>query len=190
MVKMEDKVPKMAERVIIEEYYNFFKIVNCEKVIKNKKRTFSTVISKLNEKDLSDVSLIDAIRAVKNEDENIKFLTVYDTAENLSAVARIKFNEGNIHLCDVVFVNYPDVLEKFIDINEIMYYLIDLGIEYDVNDISMEILKSEDALVKFIENNGFTYNVRDVSKYHTVVLIKNLRKKELDGPTLSRKQTS
>lgn len=188
MIKMEDKIPKLAERTVIEEYYKFYQIINCEKGIFSKRRTFSTDAAKLTERDMNDRSLIDAIMTVRNEAENFKFLFIYDDEKNLSAVARFKFNKDNIHVCEIIFTNYPDVLEKLTSLNDVINYLYELGIEYDIKDISIELLNGEGSLIKFAEGAGFSNNVHDESKYQTTVLTKNIRKKDLDGPTLSRKQ--
>lgn len=188
MIKMEDKIPKLAERTAIEEYYKFYQVVNADKGLLPKRRTFTTNLKKLTDKDISDKSLMDAVATVKNEDENLKFLLVYDDEKNLSAVARLKFNKDNIHMCEIIFINYPDVLERLVSINEVINYLSKLGIEYDVKDVSMELLNGDGSLIKFVESAGFSNDLHDESKYQTTVLTKNIRKKDLDGPTLSRKQ--
>lgn len=188
MIKMEDRIPKLAERMVIEEYYKFYQIVNAEKGLLPKKRTFTTNLKKLTEKDMGDISLVNAIDTVRNDAEDFKFLLVYDDEKNLSAVARLIFNTDNIHMGEIIYVNYPDILEKLTSLNEVINYLSKLGLEYDVKDVSMELLNMDGALIKFAEGSGFYNNTHDESKYQTIVLTKNVRKKDLDGPTLSRKQ--
>lgn len=188
MIKMEDRIPKLAERTVIEEYYKFYQVVNAEKSLIHKKRTFTTNPEKLTEKDTSDKSLMDAIGTIRNDAEKFKFLLVYDDEKNLSAVARLIFNADNIHMGEIIYVNYPDILEKLTSLNEVINYLSKLGLEYDVKDVSMELLNGDGALIKFAEGSGFSNNSHDEFKYQTTILTKNVRKKDLNGPTLSRKQ--
>lgn len=188
MVVMDDKIPKLAERIVIEEYYNFYQIVNYKKGLLPKRRTFTIDREKLMDRDLNDNSLLDAIETVQNETDNFKFLLVYDDNKYLSAVARLKFNKDNIHMCEIIFTNYPNILEKLTSINDVINYLNKLGIEYDVDNISLELLNSELSLISFVKGVGFSNNSHDEYKYQTTIFSKDIRKKDLDGPTLSRKQ--
>lgn len=188
MVIMDDKIPKLAERTVIEEYYNFYQIVNYNKGLLPKRRTFSIDSEKLMGRDLNDNSLLDAIETVQNETDNFKFLLVYDDNKYLSAVARLKFNEDNIHMCEIIFTNYPNILEKLTSINDVINYLNKLGIEYDVDNISLELLNSEVSLISFVNGAGFSNDSHDEYKYQTTIFTKDIRKKDLDGPSFSRKQ--
>lgn len=187
MIKMENDIPKLAERTVIEEYYKFYQVINADKGLISKRRTFTTDLTKLTEKDMSDKSLMDAITTVRNDSASLKFLLIYDDNKALSAVARLKFNEDNIHMCEIIFTNYPNILEKLVSLNEVINCLNELGIEYDVQDVSVELLNNEESLIKFVESTGFSNNTHDESMYQTTVLTNNIRKKNLDGPTLSRK---
>lgn len=188
MVIMDDKIPKLAERTVIEEYYNFYHIVNYNKGLLFKKRTFTTDSEKLMSRDLKDNSLLDAIETVQNKTDNFKFLLVYDDNKYLSAVARLKFNDNNIHMCEIIFTNYPNILEKLTSINDVINYLNKLGIEYDVDNISLELLNSELSLISFVKGVGFSNNSHDEYKYLTSIFSKDIRKKDLNGPSFSRKK--
>lgn len=187
MITIVDKVPAKYERIVLEEYYTFYQYQNGERDIFNKNIKFTTDENKLTEKELANKSLIDSIKTLKDSNPAIKFLLSFDLDDRLVAVTRLYSNGKYLHICDIVYPNYPDVAEKLMLLNEIIEKSEEIARNND-QDLDFEIQNNDEATLSFAGAWGFKQLNEEKREFTTVVLTKKVEKRDKNEQTLSRKQ--
>ena len=192
---VRDKLPKEYERVVLEEYYDFFTNMygNMQKFFRGK-ITFSTDESKLNKKDLADPILASSIGVLASVSNNkdIEFV-LYKENDRPSAIARIRVTRNSdIHIAEILFLDYQSEQEK----NEIIEILLERLELYaqtlNCKTLYYEIPKFDDLGTDVALSSGFKSieeQNRVTSQFRTYVFYKDLElKREENGCTFSRKQ--
>ena len=190
MVRIEKKsLPKEYERVIIEEYYNMY----------NKRegfpRPFAQSIrftadkSRLRKKDLANADLMKAIKAYSSiSEDNIEFIC-YGPEDVITAIARIMLSEDNIHIIDILFLDYPYLQEKISYIKNIIDIAYNYGYLNGCKTISCEVEKLDSTNYNVLSNYDFDLipdAEKEASQYSTYIMEKGIVRK--DEQTRSRKQ--
>lgn len=192
---VRDKLPKEYERVVLEEYYDFFTNMygNMQKFFRGK-ITFSTDKSKLNQKDLADPILTSSIGALTSVTNNkdIEFV-IYKENQNASAVARIRVTRNsNIHVAEILFLDYQSEQEKMEIIDIILKRLELYAQTLNCQTLYYEIPKFDSLGIDVALSSGFKSieeQNRVTSQFRTYVFYKDLElKREENGCTFSRKQ--
>ena len=126
------RLPKIYERVVLEEYYQFFTRMNNSGALErffHRPFKFTTDKNKQNVGDLKYDIFQDCLEAYESIDaSNIEFVCLCDDESpfesdeilfeektdniNIVAVARIRIDEDNIHIPEILFLDYPDQKEK------------------------------------------------------------------------------
>lgn len=192
MIEVLEKIPKIYERTVLFEYYRFFQNLNGSKDIINKNLSFTTDAYKLTEKETRNESFLDAYKVLENNQRNIKFVLLKGEEQELLAVARIRIDEFAIYICDIVYTNYPTIAEQVSSFTGLYEAIKDIANNYQKDYIEIEVPKNDDFTLDEAEYYGFANTTepnRVTRNYKTVILTKEIRKKELNGQTRSRKQT-
>lgn len=192
MIEVLEKIPKIYERAVLSEYYRFFQNLNGSKDIINKNLSFTTDAYKLTEKETRNESFLDAYKVLENNQRNIKFVLLKGEEQELLAVARIRIDEFAIYICDIVYTNYPTIAEQISSFTDLYEAIKDIANNYQKDYIEIEVPKNDDFTLDEAEYYGFANTTepnRVTRNYKTVILTKEIRKKELNGQTRSRKQT-
>lgn len=192
MIEVLEKIPKIYERAVLSEYYRFFQNLNGSKDIINKNLSFTTDAYKLTEKETRNESFLDAYKVLENNQRNIKFVLLKGEEQELLAVARIRIDEFAIYICDIVYTNYPTIAEQVSSFTDLYEAIKDIANNYQKDYIEIEVPKNDDFTLDEAEYYGFANTTepnRVTRNYKTVILTKEIRKKELNGQTRSRKQT-
>lgn len=192
MIEVLEKIPKIYERTVLSEYYRFFQNLNGSKDIINKNLSFTTDAYKLTEKETRNESFLDAYKVLENNQHNIKFVLLKGEEQELLAVARIRIDEFAIYICDIVYTNYPTIAEQVSSFTGLYEAIKDIANNYQKDYIEIEVPKNDDFTLDEAEYYGFANTTepnRVTRNYKTVILTKEIRKKELNGQTRSRKQT-
>lgn len=192
MIEVLEKIPKIYERAVLAEYYRFFQNLNGSKDIINKNLSFTTDAYKLTEKETRNESFLDAYKVLENNQRNIKFVLLKGEEQELLAVARIRIDEFAIYICDIVYTNYPTIAEQVSSFTDLYEAIKDIANNYQKDYIEIEVPKNDDFTLDEAEYYGFANTTepnRVTRNYKTVILTKEIRKKELNGQTRSRKQT-
>lgn len=192
MIEVLEKIPKIYERTVLSEYYRFFQNLNGSKDIINKNLSFTTDAYKLTEKETRNESFLDAYKVLENNQRNIKFVLLKGEEQELLAVARIRIDEFAIYICDIVYTNYPTIAEQVSCFTDLYEAIKDIANNYQKDYIEIEVPKNDDFTLDEAEYYGFANTTepnRVTRNYKTVILTKEIRKKELNGQTRSRKQT-
>lgn len=192
MIEVLEKIPKIYERAVLSEYYRFFQNLNGSKDIINKNLSFTTDAYKLTEKETRNESFLDAYKVLENNQRNIKFVLLKGEEQELLAVARIRIDEFAIYICDIVYTNYPTIAEQVSSFTGLYEAIKDIANNYQKDYIEIEVPKNDDFTLDEAEYYGFANTTepnRVTRNYKTVILTKEIRKKELNGQTRSRKQT-
>lgn len=192
MIEVLEKIPKIYERAVLYEYYRFFQNLNGSKDIINKNLSFTTDAYKLTEKETRNESFLDAYKVLENNQRNIKFVLLKGEEQELLAVARIRIDEFAIYICDIVYTNYPTIAEQISSFTDLYEAIEDIANNYQKDYIEIEVPKNDDFTLDEAEYYGFANTTepnRVTRNYKTVILTKEIRKKELNGQTRSRKQT-
>lgn len=192
MIEVLEKIPKIYERTVLSEYYRFFQNLNGSKDIINKNLSFTTDAYKLTEKETRNESFLDAYKVLENNQRNIKFVLLKGEEQELLAVARIRIDEFAIYICDIVYTNYPTIAEQVSSFTGLYEAIKDIANNYQKDYIEIEVPKNDDFTLDEAEYYGFANTTepnRVTRNYKTVILTKEIRKKELNGQTRSRKQT-
>lgn len=187
MITMVSKIPPKYERIVLEEYYKFYQFINGEKDIFSKSLHFTTDKNKLTDKELKNKSFMDALKTIKNENNNMLFLLTFEVDGKLTSVARIKLTKETIHICDIVYPSYSDDEEKEIILGEIIHKIEEIASVNNQN-IDFEIPFDDDLALTFASVNGFVNLSEDKRIYQTMILTKIGKEREKDECTLSRKQ--
>lgn len=193
MIEVLEKIPKIYERAVLSEYYRFFQNLNGSKDIINKNLSFTTDAYKLTEKETRNESFLDAYKVLENNQRNIKFVLLKGEEQELLAVARIRIDEFAIYICDIVYTNYPTIAEQVSSFTGLYEAIKDIANNYQKDYIEIEVPKNDDFTLDEAEYYGFANTTepnRVTRNYKTVILTKEIRKKELNGQTRSRKQTN
>lgn len=192
MIEVLEKIPKIYERTVLSEYYRFFQNLNGSKDIINKNLSFTTDAYKLTEKETRNESFLDAYKVLENNQRNIKFVLLKGEEQELLAVARIRIDEFAIYICDIVYTNYPTISEQISSFTDLYEAIKDIANNYQKDYLEIEVPKNDDFTLDEAEYYGFANTTepnRVTRNYKTVILTKEIRKKELNGQTRSRKQT-
>lgn len=193
MIEVLEKIPKIYERTVLSEYYRFFQNLNGSKDIINKNLSFTTDAYKLTEKETRNENFLDAYKVLENNQRNIKFVLLKGEEQELLAVARIRIDEFAIYICDIVYTNYPTIAEQVSSFTDLYEAIKDIANNYQKDYLEIEVPKNDDFTLDEAEYYGFANTTepnRVTRNYKTVILTKELRKKELNGQTRSRKQTN
>lgn len=192
MIEVLEKIPKIYERAVLSEYYRFFQNLNGSKDIINKNLSFTTDAYKLTEKETRNESFLDAYKVLENNQRNIKFVLLKGEEQELLAVARIRIDEFAIYICDIVYTNYPTIAEQVSCFTDLYEAIKDIANNYQKDYLEIEVPKNDDFTLDEAEYYGFANTTepnRVTRNFKTVILTKEIRKKELNGQTRSRKQT-
>lgn len=192
MIEVLEKIPKIYERTVLSEYYRFFQNLNGSKDIINKNLSFTTDAYKLTEKETRNENFLDAYKVLENNQRNIKFVLLKGEEQELLAVARIRIDEFAIYICDIVYTNYPTIAEQISSFADLYEAIKDIANNYQKDYLEIEVPKNDDFTLDEAEYYGFANTTepnRVTRNYKTVILTKEIRKKELNGQTRSRKQT-
>lgn len=193
MIEVLEKIPKIYERTVLSEYYRFFQNLNGSKDIINKNLSFTTDAYKLTEKETRNENFLDAYKVLENNQRNIKFVLLKGEEQELLAVARIRIDEFAIYICDIVYTNYPTIAEQVSCFTDLYEAIKDIANNYQKDYLEIEVPKNDDFTLDEAEYYGFANTTepnRVTRNYKTVILTKEIRKKELNGQTRSRKQTN
>lgn len=193
MIEVLEKIPKIYERAVLSEYYRFFQNLNGSKDIINKNLSFTTDAYKLTEKETRNENFLDAYKVLENNQRNVKFVLLKGEEQELLAVARIRIDEFAIYICDIVYTNYPTIAEQVSSFTDLYEAIKDIANNYQKDYIEIEVPKNDDFTLDEAEYYGFANTTepnRVTRNYKTVILTKEIRKKELNGQTRSRKQTN
>ena len=169
-----------------------FNSINIVHII-NKNLSFTTDAYKLTEKETRNESFLDAYKVLENNQRNIKFVLLKGEEQELLAVARIRIDEFAIYICDIVYTNYPTIAEQVSSFTGLYEAIKDIANNYQKDYIEIEVPKNDDFTLDEAEYYGFANTTepnRVTRNYKTVILTKEIRKKELNGQTRSRKQTN
>ncbi len=192
MIEVLEKIPKIYERAVLSEYYRFFQNLNGSKDIINKNLSFTTDAYKLTEKETRNENFLDAYKVLENNQRNIKFVLLKSEEQELLAVSRIRIDEFAIYICDIVYTNYPTIAEQVSSFTDLYEAITDIANNYQKDYLEIEVPKNDDFTLDEAEYYGFANTTepnRVTRNYKTVILTKEIRKKELNGQTRSRKQT-
>ena len=192
MIEVLEKTPKIYERTVLFEYYRFFQNLNGSKDIINKNLSFTTDAYKLTEKETRNENFLDAYKVLENNQRNIKFVLLKGEEQELLAVARIRIDEFAIYICDIVYTNYPTIAEQVSSFTGLYEAIKDIANNYQKDYIEIEVPKNDELTLDEAEYYGFANTTepnRVTRNFKTVILTKEIRKKELNGQTRSRKQT-
>lgn len=192
MIEVLEKIPKIYERTVLSEYYRFFQNLNGSKDIINKNLSFTTDAYKLTERETRNENFLDAYKVLENNQRNVKFVLLKGEEQELLAVARIRIDEFAIYICDIVYTNYPTIAEQISSFTDLYEAIKDIANNYQKDYIEIEVPKNDDFTLDEAEYYGFANTTepnRVTRNYKTVILTKEIRKKELNGQTRSRKQT-
>lgn len=187
MIITVNKIAARDEGRILKEYYKFFQYINGKKDILDKNLHFTTDRDKLTDKELKNKSFMDALEAVENNTENITFALTFDESGRISSVARIELTQKIVHICDIVYLNYPDVAEKLMILNEIIQKATEMA-SLNGQDVDFEVPTNDSAAMSFAKAYGFKQLKGDERIYRTIIFTKKIEKREINGQTLSRKQ--
>ena len=193
MIEVLEKIPKIYERTVLSEYYRFFQNLNGSKDIINKNLSFTTDAYKLTEKETRNECFLEAYKVLENNQRNIKFVLLKGEEQELLAVARIRIDEFAIYICDIVYTNYPTIAEQVSCFTDLYEAIKDIANNYQKDYLEIEVPKNDDFTLDDAEYYGFANTTepnRVTRNYKTVILTKEIRKKELNGQTRSRKQTN
>lgn len=192
MIEVLEKIPKIYERTVLSEYYRFFQNLNGSKDIINKNLSFTTDAYKLTERETRNENFLDAYKVLENNQRNVKFVLLKGEEQELLAVARIRIDEFAIYICDIVYTNYPTIAEQISSFTDLYEAIKDIANNYQKDYLEIEVPKNDDFTLDEAEYYGFANTTepnRVTRNYKTVILTKEIRKKELNGQTRSRKQT-
>ena len=187
MITLVKKIPAKYERIVLEEYYEFYQFQYGKKDFLNKNIKFTTNSDKLTDKEIDNKSLMDSIKTIKNEGDKFSFLLSFDTEGRLTSVTRIHISKEYIHICDIVYTNYPDVLEKLEILNEIIQKVEEIA-SLNNQQIDFEIPTNDEVTINFASSYGYALISSDKRVFRTLVFTKDIEKRDLDEQTLSRKQ--
>lgn len=187
MITLVKKIPAKFERTVLEEYYKFFQNQNGERDILNKNLKFTMDKEKLTDKELHNKSFMDSRKTLENEHNDFTFLIVFNAEDRIQSVARIYITKEYIHICDIVYTNYPDAAEKLQLLNEIVQKVEEIA-SLNEQEIVFEIPTNEKIATRFATTCGYRHMAGDKDTYRTELFIKHIEKRKINEQTLNRKQ--
>ena len=192
-----EKLPKEYERVVLEEYYNFFSnMYGSTSNLFRGRKTFSTDRDKLTQKDLGDILLTSSIGALESvyNDDDLEFVLYKEDDERISALSRVRVLEGNeIHIAEILFLEYQSDEEKEAIIVAIIKWLEEYARCLDCNDLYYEVPKFDNVGRNMAIKESFLpidEPSKITSAHRTYVFHKSLNLvRETNGCTRNRQQT-
>lgn len=160
VITTDTRLSKLYERVILEEYYYFFKKMGYNSgSIFPRTIKFTTDIKKLRNIDKNDECLMESIKACNSfSDENIRLFLHSDKKrpeDDIDALARVKVDLDNIHIGEFLFLDYPSEEEKLERINEILSAIEDFARNNGIETVSLEIPKCDDLEYDLAKRLGY-----------------------------------
>lgn len=184
MIEIMDKLPQNVDKSLVEEkYYEYLKRlydINQDYLI----RCILHLFPKRNE-----LYKKQAHDFVENNDSEIKFIS-YEKDEEIIALARANILEDTIYFGDIVFLKEQNLLERLNIIDCMIGYLEEHAKNNTQENMQIEVPKLDDYEITLALNNGFDFIIEPQSKtikHPTYILKKEIKKRTLDEPTLSRK---
>ena len=192
MIRIEkESLPKEYERAIIEEYYRMYNEREGFPRPFNQNVRYTADESRLRKRDLNNSDLMKAIKAYSSiSEDNIEFIC-YGPDDVITTIARIMISENNIHIIDILFLNYPYLQEKMSYIKNIIDIASNYGYQNGCKTISCEVGKTDkdSLLFTMLKNMGFVLPkdaLKEASQYPTYIMEKGIIRK--DEQTRRRKQ--
>lgn len=184
MIDVSVHIPKELQRPALEEYHKFLKGIHGVYSFRSNVR-YTMDETKLTKKELKDDLHKEARSIVANEDFETFFLLVKNENEDVNAIGRatILLNSLSMHLCEIIYLNYPTEEEKESIIKEILEYL-EYYTKKGVREyVSLEVPRNDSLLLYTALDSGYNYIDEDKSitnMNQTIVLEKEIkREKEL-----------
>lgn len=146
-------MPKIYERIALEEYYKYYQKQMHEKPIFYKDVHYSMNQSKLSTRDLLDQILFSAIITIGNHDKNYSFALALGDADELQGIMRFTkdLNSNQIIIYDIIFTNYPNALEKLEILNSFVAHI-------NEHNISFDGFIQDDVIARYFSSLGFSLN--------------------------------
>ncbi len=182
MIILAKKIPAKYERIALEEYYKFYQKQNNKKDVINRNIKFTMDSSKLSDKDLSNKSLMDATRTLKNDTDKYFFIVSFDIEERMTSIFKILITREEVEVCDIIYTDYPTDLEKALVLNEIVPKLEEIA---SLNGQKIKISTDDVITYQFLRLSDFE---KSSTGDKTVLLTKEVEKRGMHEHTLSRKQ--
>lgn len=195
MVTIEEQIPKVIERVAIEEYYRLFCSIYGSKLFaKFANQKFTSDVSKLETKDWENNNLMLAIGAVVKSDDNVYYAIQKDEEGLPVAIGRFRLNsDGTTTVFDIIGLNYPTEDERKENMGAILAAIEDfVSIIDDRKDLFYEVSKIDLETLALAESLGwvvFEEESKEVRNQRTLLLIKKERIRTDEGFSRSRRQT-
>ena len=192
---VKEKLPKEYERVVLEEYYDFFSnLYGIPSSVLRGKPTFTTDLEKLSRRDFKDQILMSSIGALDSiNSENIEFVTNKESDGRISAIARIRVKDTDIHIAEILFLEYQDNDEKSRIAKDIFATLEQYGTDLNIPMLCYEVPQNDEIGIDIVLENGFSFieePSHETSIHRTFVFEKSLEPtRNQNGCTLNRKQT-
>ena len=191
MIRIEkEKLPKEYERVILEEYYNFFQKFNGSSLFQTKPN-FTTNVEKQKISSLHDESFQEAIEAYNSISQNDIEFMLYLPKDVVTALARIKLDETSLHIAEIIYLDYPGKNEIVKTTLKIIAECLEYGKQLNLEKLYFEIPKFDNIALMVALNNGFSYYEESIAarkENQTFLLEKNIIRKYENEWTRSRKQ--
>lgn len=194
MVTIEEQIPKVIERVAIEEYYRLFCSIYGSKLFaKFANQKFTSDVSKLETKDWENNNLMLAIGAVVKSDDNVYYAIQKDEEGLPVAIGRFRLNsDGTTTVFDIIGLNYPTEDERKESMGAILAAIEDfVSIIDDRKDLFYEVSKIDLETLALAESLGwvvFEEESKEVRNQRTLLLIKKERIRTDEGFSRSRRQ--
>lgn len=192
MIRIEkENLPKEYERVILEEYYNFFQKFNGSSRFFQAKPNFTTNVDKQKLSSLHDESFqetIDAYKSILND--NIEFM-LYIPKDVVTAIARIKIDDTSLHIAEIIFLDYPKRDEVVKTTLKIISECLIYGAQLNLETLYFEVPKFDDVSLMIALNNGFKHHEEPISvreKEQTFLLEKEIIRRKENEWSRRRKQ--
>ena len=187
------ELPKCYERIILEEYYKFFGYLNGKRTLLPKKINFTLNPNKQTPSSLLEENFNDAIAALKSiEQDNIEFVCLDDEDANIIALARIAKEDNSLHITDVIYLNYPNAVEKKQMLTELTIAIEHYAFSFNLQMVLYEIPKFDSIGLEVAKEFGYKFideSSRETIKYNTFLLEKEIPKLGKENEwTRSRKQ--
>ena len=103
-VEFSKTMPKIYERIALEEYYKYYQQINRDKPIFYRDVHFATQQSKLSDKDMADQSLFHAINTVGKQDKEYAFALALGEEDELQGIMRYRLihDEEIFYIYDII----------------------------------------------------------------------------------------
>lgn len=178
-VEFSKTMPKIYERIALEEYYKYYQQINRDKPIFYRDVHFATQQSKLSDKDMADQSLFHAINTVGKQDKEYAFALALGEEDDLQGIMRYRLihDEEIFYIYDIIFTNYPNGLEKLEILNDFLA-------KCNEEKVVFEGFIQDDVITKYFLSLGFSFENHGKG---FVTMKKDLLNREENGPTLCRK---